>query len=72
MLRGGLQVLDAVGIAPGLHIDMTEDLLHGAVWDRYGTSYARRRVISGTRRMLCSSVQSADLVERRRGRRRAG
>ena len=37
VMEAGLTVLEAVAKASSLSLDITEDLLHGAAWDRYGT-----------------------------------
>ena len=37
VLASGLELLDAVSALESLKLQITEDLLHGAAWDRYGT-----------------------------------
>lgn len=37
VVNAGLEVLEAAADAAGLRIEVEEDLLHGAAWERYGT-----------------------------------
>ena len=37
VLDAGLRVLDVAAKASGLALDVSEDVLHGAAWERYGT-----------------------------------
>ena len=37
VMASALDVLDVVAITEGLHLDITEDVLHGAAWNKYGT-----------------------------------
>ncbi|HCX87305.1 MAG TPA: hypothetical protein DG761_04730 [Gammaproteobacteria bacterium] len=37
VVASGLRVLEAVAGTLGLKVEVTEDLLHGAAWDEYGT-----------------------------------
>ena len=37
VVESALSVLDIVAPAVGLNIDLSEDLLHGAAWEKYGT-----------------------------------
>ena len=37
VMASALDVLDAVAISKNLHLDITEDVLHGAAWNKYRT-----------------------------------
>ena len=50
VVNAGLEVLQAAADAAGLRVEVEEDLLHGAAWERYGTfcrdeTVARARVV---------------------------
>ena len=50
VVNAGLEVLQAAADAAGLRIEVEQDLLHGAAWERYGTfcrdeTVARARVV---------------------------
>ena len=48
VVHAGLEVLQATAKIAGLRIDVEEDLLHGAAWERYGT-FCRDETISRAR-----------------------
>ena len=37
VMASALDVLDVVAITEGLHLDITEDVLHGVAWNKYRT-----------------------------------
>lgn len=48
VLASGLELLEAVATQENLTVKITEDLLHGAAWDRYGT-FCRKETLAEAR-----------------------
>ena len=48
VVNAGLEVLQAAAKSAGLRIDIEEDLLHGAAWERYGT-FCREETVARAR-----------------------
>ena len=48
VVNAGLEVLQAAAESAGLRIDIEEDLLHGAAWERYGT-FCREETVARAR-----------------------
>ena len=76
VVDAGLKVLECAAKSIDLVLDISEDLLHGAAWERYGTFY--RCGDSVLQKSLISDIMSYGLVTllrcqfRQRRRRRVG
>jgi len=49
VVAAALEVLEVVAPSIGLRVDLSEDLLHGAAWDKYGT-FLRAETLEAARR----------------------
>ena len=53
VVNASLKVLDVVGNSLGLNIDLSEDLLHGAAWEKYG-QFCRQETLDKARQ--CDAI----------------